>query len=529
MQAKAFILTIDLGTSGPKVCIFDENLVLIESAFHEVPLYLVGQNGAEQNPQDWIFAIKKCIQELRVKNEQLLKRVDAINVTAQWSGTVALDSNHHPIGNAITCMDSRGAPYAHQLTDGLLTVDGYDLIKVLRWIQITGGAPTKSGKDSIAHILYLKNECPEIYHETNVFLEPLDYLNYFLSGRVCASHDSISLHWITDNRDINHIKYSDSLIKKCGIDAKKLPPLIPTNSILGKIRPELAIEWGISPDTQIVSGTPDVQSAAVGSGGVKDYIPHLYIGTSSWLVCHVPFKKTDLLHNLASIPSGIPGRYMLINEQQTAGACLQFLKNQIFFPKNSIMGEVAPVDIYKKMDLLASEVPAGSDGLLFLPWLNGERTPVDQQHLRGGLINLSLQHEQKHMIRAVMEGVALNSRWLMQHAEKYCGKTFEAIHFIGGGAHSHIWSQIFADVLNRPIKRMKDPLTANSKGAAALGLVALGKLTMAEVEAKIEVNETLLPNPNTIEIYNQSFKNFRKFYCKNSSFFKEMNQRVKTK
>ena len=525
METPDFILTIDLGTSGPKVSIFNEQLNLECSEFHDVPLQLLGSEGVEQNPSDWIQAIEKCISKLRNHRPELFPLITAINVTSQWSGTVALDRAGRPLGNAISWMDSRGAPHAQKLMDGLIKVDGYEIFRLFRWIQITGGGPTKSGKDSISHILYLKHERPEIYQQTDVFLEPKDYLNFFLSGRKCASHDSITVHWLTDNRDIHRIRYSETLIKKSGIDRNKLPELIPTNSILGKIRPELAREWGLSTEVSIIAGTPDLHSAAVGSGGVKDFTPHLYIGTSAWIVCHVPFKKTDLFHNMASIPSGIPGRYMLVNEQQTAGACLQYLKNQVFFPKDSIEGKNAPSDIYQRMDELAGATPAGSEGLLFLPWLNGERSPMDQQHLRGGFINLSLKHEQKHLIRAVMEGVAFNLRWLMGYTEKFCGKPFEALHFIGGGAHSSVWSQILADALDRPIKKMKDPLTANSKGAAALALVALGKLKLEDIEKHVQVDEVFTPSPKNRSIYDLGFKQFLSFYKSNQAFFKSMNQK----
>ena len=277
------ILTIDLGTSGPKVSVFDENLKLQFSTFREVKLIFIGKDGVEQNPLEWTQAIHDCMKELGAHNQELLKSIKAINVTAQWSGTVAVDHQGNTIGNAMSWMDSRGAPHAHQLTDGFIKIDGYAISKIMKWISTTGGLPTKSGKDSISHILYLKNERQKDYEKTEVFLEPKDYINFFLSGRKCATHDSITVHWITDNRDIHHIQYSESLIKKCGIDRNKLPELIPTNSILGKILPELAAQWGLSDETIIVGGTPDIHSAAIGSGGVKDFIPHLYIGTSSLL------------------------------------------------------------------------------------------------------------------------------------------------------------------------------------------------------------------------------------------------------
>ena len=139
------------------------------------------------------------------------------------------------------------------------------------------------------------------------------------------------LHWLTDNRNINDIPYDNYLIKSSTIDRAKLPALKPANSILGPLLPEVAREWGLREGVQVVMGSPDIHSAAVGSGAVRDYETHLYIGTSSWLTCHVPFKKTDLFHSLAALPSAIPGRYLLTNEQETAGACLQFLRDNIFF------------------------------------------------------------------------------------------------------------------------------------------------------------------------------------------------------
>ncbi|MFZ9596467.1 MAG: xylulokinase [Bdellovibrionia bacterium] len=525
MNNTPLVLTIDLGTSGPKVSLFDSELRLLGSCFREVPLIFVGKNGVEQDPRLWMRRIEECILELRLKHAGAFSRIEAINTTAQWAGTIPLNAQGEPLGNAILWMDSRGAPYARELMNGWIKVDGYGLFNVLRWISITGGCPTQSGKDPISHILYLQAEQPEIYHATQSFVEPKDFLNFMLTGQLCASQDSMTVHWLTDTRRIESITYSDDLIQKSGIDPKKLPPLVPVNSVLGKIRPKLAQAWGIPKNALVIAGTPDIHSAAVGSGGVSDFIPHLYIGTSSWMVCHVPFKKTDLFHNMASIPSGIPGRYLLVNEQQTAGGCLQFLKNQVFFPKNSVLPSTVPNTLYERMDELAQSTPEGSEGLLFFPWLNGERSPLDQNHLRGGWINLSLKHEQKHLIRSVMEGVALNSRWLMEHCERFCGAPFSSLRFIGGGALSGVWSQILANTLNRPIHRIKDPLSANSRGVAALAWVALKKMTLEEISSKIEIHETILPQSQHRDLYDQNYQFFRQFHQTNEGLFKKLNSK----
>jgi xylulokinase len=214
----------------------------------------------------------------------------------------------------------------------------------------------------------------------------------------------------------------------------------------------------------------------------------------------------------------------MVNEQQTAGASLQFLKNRILFPDSGVGNEPAPADAYQKMDQLASSVDPGSDGLFYFPWLNGERSPFDVQEVRGGFLNLDLRHEQKHLVRAVMEGVALNMRWLMSYAERFCGQKFKSIRFIGGGAQSEVWSQILADVLQVPIEQMEDPLTANSKGAAALAWVALEKMTIEDIGATVKIRRMFTPNERNQEVYNQRFQAFVSFFNRNRSWFQKVNR-----
>jgi xylulokinase len=523
MAERDLILTFDLGTSGPKISFFDRNLALMDSAFREVDLVFSDDNGVEQRPSDWIRAIREALREIQERNPGFSARVRAINVTAQWSGTVALSESGQPLRNAILWMDARGVPDAERLTDGWPKVDGYGLLPILEWIRITGGGPTRSGKDSISHILYLKREHPDVYHKTRVFLEPKDYLNFYLTGIARASFESITVHWLTDNRKIGDIRYSERLLRRSGIDRRKLPDLIPTNSILGTILPEIANDLGIPEGVPVIAGTPDLHSAAVGSGGVQDYDPHIYIGTSAWMICHVPQKKTDLFHNIASIPSAIPGRYFMVNEQQTAGASLQFLKNRILFPPDSVVNVKPPSDLYARMDRLAASVPAGSDGLLYFPWLNGERSPFDVHHVRGGFLNLSLRHEQKHMIRAVMEGVALNMRWLKGYAEKFCGRPFDRLRFIGGGASSDVWAGILSDALGVRIDQMEDPLSANSRGAAALAWIALGERTFSEIGDLIKVKKVHSPVLSNSKVYDFSYERFLEFYERNQSWFRRLN------
>ena len=153
-------------------------------------------------------------------------------------------------------------------------------------------------------------------------------------------------------------------------------------------------------------GSPDLPCAAIGSGAVRDYQGHLYIGTSSWLTCHVPYKKTDISHNMASLPSAIPNKYFIANEQETAGACLNFLRDNILYHKDELLAEEQVPDVYKIFDRIVENTPPGSDKVIFTPWLYGERTPIEDHSVRCALFNLSLKTTREHIIRAVFEGVA---------------------------------------------------------------------------------------------------------------------------
>jgi len=322
-----YILSIDLGTSGPKVGLVSERGEVLGYEFEETPLLLLPHGGAEEDPKDWWEAIDKCVRRLLDRKLAPRERVGAVVCTGQWSGTVAVDSEGRPLMNAITWMDSRGQPYAKRFTGGLLKIEGYGIGKILKWLRKTGGIPSHSGKDSISHILFIQHELAEIYKQTACFLEPKDYLNLCLTGECAASYDSMALHWITDNRDIENIDYDNGLIRAFGIDREKLPELKRATDILGPLKPDLAEQWGLSKEVQVVMGTPDVHSATVGSGAVRDFDTHLYVGTSSWITCHVPFKKTDIAHQIAALPAAIPGRYMLTNEQESAGSCLTFARD----------------------------------------------------------------------------------------------------------------------------------------------------------------------------------------------------------
>jgi xylulokinase len=519
-----YILAVDLGTSGPKSALVSTWGEVADFEFKENQVLLLPKGGAEQRPDEWWDTILYTAKKVLAKQLVPVDDIVAICCSTQWSGTVAVDKGGHPLMNAIIWLDARGSRYIRRITGGLVRIEGYGISKLQRWLRLTGGIPSHSGKDPIAHILFLRSEYPDIYEQTYKFLEPKDYINFKLTGKMAASYDSIALHWLTDNRDLTRVDYDDRLLSMSTMEREKFPDLKRAVDILGPVKKEVAAELGLSENVQVVMGTPDIPCAAIGSGAVRDFEGHLYIGTSSWLTCHVPFKKTDIFHSMASLPSAIPEKYFIANEQETAGACLTFLRDNILYHKDQLLAEEQVPDVYKIFDQIVENVPAGSDKVIFTPWLYGERTPIEDHTVRSAIFNQSLNTTREQIIRAIFEGVAYNSKWLLGYVEKFIKRRMDPIHMIGGGASSDIWCQIHADVFDRTIKQIKNPIQANLRGAGFLAAVSLGYLSFDDISSRIQIADTYTPNPDNRKLYDELFREFLNIYKCNKGIYKRLNR-----
>ncbi len=500
-MASEHVLAIDLGTGGPKAALVDTDGRLTAHEFEATPLQLQGDGAAEQDPDAWWAAITSAVRRVVSGGHVEASDIAAVSITSQWSGTVAVDAQGNHLYPAVIWMDSRGAPYVEELVRGRINVAGYEPRRLRHWISRTGGMPSHSGKDPIGHILWLRHERPDVYAATHAFLEPCDYLNARLTGRQVASFDSIVAHWLTDNRDLTNIRYDPTILDWCGLRVDQLPPLVPSASVIGEVLPEVAADWGLAAGTKVVTATGDVHSAVVGSGALGDLEGHLYMGTSSWLSCHMPAKRTDLLHNQAALPSAVPGRYFLANEHEVGGGALLWLRDQAAM--------VADLD---EANALAATAAPSSGRVIFTPWLNGERTPVDDHTIRGGWDNLSLTTTRADLVRSVFEGVAFNSRWLLDTVEAFVKQPLDGLNFIGGGASSDLWCQMHADVLDRDIRRVAEPQHANTRGAAFVAWLALSRRSLDELNSAISIERTFRPDPAAHATYEPLYREFKKLY-----------------
>lgn len=521
--ADQYVLAVDLGTSGCKTALVSLHGEVAGWAFEPVATQLFDNGGAEQEPEAWWSAFLSTGRRLLGQGLVAPDQVVAVCCSTQGEGTVAVDAGGQALRPCVLWMDTRGAGHLRKITRGVVNVAGFDPWRLFRWVRLTGGAPSLTGKDPAAHMLLIKYEYPEVYARTAKFLNVLDYMNLRLTGRCVASHDSILTSWVTDNRDPARIRYNDALVRNSGIAPDKFPEIVPCSAVIGTLRPEVADELGLPGTIQVVAGSIDTVAAAVGSGAVRDYEAHLYIGTSSWLAAHVPFKKTDVLSAIASLPCAVPGRYLMTALQATAGGNLTFLRDKILYHKDELLAEEQVPDVYKIMDRIAARTPPGSNGVIFTPWSYGERSPVEDPYIRAAIHNLSLDNSREDIIRAVLEGVAFNNRWLLAPAERFLGRRLESITLAGGGAVSDVWCQIFADVLNRPIRQMAEPIQVNVLGAAFIAFAGLGLISYEAIPGIVRYKATYTPRGETKEVYDRQFREFVAFYKQNKKSYRRLN------
>ena len=519
------ILAVDLGTSGCKCALVTLEGQVLAWAFRAVPLHIEGLS-AEQDPQDWWRAFLEAATEVLSRDPSWRAQLIAVCCSTQGEGTIAVDPFGNPLARAMVWLDMRGAAsIARRVRGRWVNIAGHSPTKLLRWVRLTGGAPAMSGKDPAGHMTYLLDSQPALYERTFKFLNVLDYMNLRLTGRFCATPDSILTSWVTDNRDVAAVRYDPSLIALLGIDADKLPDIVGSTEILGPLLPPIADLLGVSANTPVVAGAIDTSAVAVGSGAVRPFETHLYMGTSSWLGAHVPFKKTDLTHKMASVPCAIPGRYLAMALQSSGGANLSFLRDRILFHTDELLQDEQRPALYQTLDKIAQRVPPGARGLIYTPWLFGERTPVDDTSLRAALINLSLEHTREDIIRAFLEGVALNTRWMLEPFLRFLGKGQRptALTMVGGGAQSDVWCQVMADVTGCAIRQPEAPIQANALGAAFIAAAGLGKLKLDDAPSLLRVRRLYEPNSAHRALYDDRFATFREIHRRLRPLYRRLN------
>lgn len=516
-----YVLAIDLGTSGPKTAVVSNHGELVATGKSSVESIFLPNDGAEQDPEAvWRACIDACGQALTVANVPRDK-VQAVICSSQYSSVVPVDKDGKPTMNMILWLDQRGDKSRLKKFDtfpGLVDSPW----QLLDWIRVHGIPPLTSGSESLAHVRWVKYARPEIYDRTYKFLEPMDYLAMRFSGEFTANQSTVLMSLATDNRSLTTSDYHPRLLKYSLIDREKLPDLVPLDAIVGTVLPNVAEELGLSADTKVVTGLNDTQSGGMGTYAFTGDHAAISIGSTSVIITHVDFKKTDAIHSIVSMPSPVPDTYFVMAENGIAGGALEhFLENLIYASDH--FGKLSSEDQFVLLGQAVDEVPPGSDGVLFLPWMGGAIAPAADAKMRGGFLNLSMNTTRSHMARSVLEGVAMNLRWLKDPVEKFAKRRFTHFLYYGGGAESDAWSQILADVLDAPVHQLANPRYSTCLGAGLLAFERLGMLGFDDFQRLVPIKRIYDPNEKVQPIYDVGFKQFVSAFKKNRSIFRALN------
>ncbi|MGH9019804.1 MAG: xylulokinase [Acidimicrobiales bacterium] len=506
MSDAELCLAIDLGTGGPKIGLVGLDGAVLDFEHHGVATAFGDDGAATQDADEWWTLITGAARRLMARPGLARERVVAVAVTGQYASTVPVDANGRPTGPCLTWQDRRGGAHVRRAVGG--PVQGYRPRALWRYVSRTGGAPSTSGADPVGQILYLTHDEPDVAARTRWFMEPVDYLTMRCTGVATATHASRFLVFMTDNRHLDRFAYDEGLAGLAGIDTAKLPPLVAFGSVVGSLTATAAAELGLREGVAVVTGMPDVHAAAVGSGATSLYQTHVALSTSSWISCPVPSKKLDAFHSIVTIPGLTNDSYLMLNNQESGAKSLEWLRS-------TLAGTGEPPS-YDDLTAMAATSPPGSRGVTFAPWLAGERSPRDSRRVRGAFTSLSVTTTTPDLARAVMEGVAANSAWLLGYAERFAGRRLEPLRLLGGGATSRLWCQIFADTLARDVERVPAPMIAQLRGAALVAAAALGQRRLDEPVGV--PGEKFSPNPDFADVYAARRDDLPKLFARERSW-----------
>ena len=503
MGGCSHVLSIDVGSTGIKAGVVDcRSLEVKSSAVEPAPVRIPRRGWAEQDPGELWESISRAANGALEEGYN----VDGVVFSTYLAGLVLLDQKHSELTPIIMWLDERGAGLPKELFSGVIKIKGYNLARLIEFLYIAGGAPGRSGKDPLSKLAWLAANEAEAVAKARV----AGGLKTWVLSKVCrlpaTTPDEAHLTWLADTRG-GRAEWSTRLARRYGVPLEKLPRIVNPAGVVCRMTPEAARDLGLKPNVPVVAGAGDVASAALGSGSIGSSEYHVYVGTSSWVGVHVNRRIVDVKHYIGSILSALPGLYLLIGENEVAGAFIDKIL--------SLVGES-----YGALEE-ASKIPPGSRGLLMAPWLLGERSPIDDPHVRGVILGLDVGHGKLHLVRAAMEAVALNIAWTAGFMYRLAGKP-RRVRGVGGGFESRTWASIIASALGTPIEVVEEPRLAALKGAAILAVSALSRESPARVASKVKIAYTANPDPEASQRYRGLLKAYIKLYGSLKNIFKTL-------
>lgn len=495
-----YFLGIDLGTSSVKIILMNESGNVISSVSKEYPVYYPEPGWAEQNPEDWWSSTRDGIREIIVKSGVNGYDIKGIGLSGQMHGLVLLDKDNNVLTPAILWCDQRTQEECDYITE---KIGKEGLLKYTGNKALTGFTAPK--------ILWVKKHLPDVYERIAHILLPKDYIRFKLTGEYATevSDASGTLLFDVENR-----RWSKEMIDIFEIPEKALPKCYESTDVTGYVTKEVADLTGLHEGTIVVGGGGDQASGAVGTGTVKSGIVSIALGTSGVVFASQDKYAADdelRLHSFCHAN----GKWHVMGVMLSAASCLKWWVDDVNNYKTDVM-------TFDGLLEEAEKVKPGSDGLIFLPYLMGERTPYSDPYARGSFVGLTITHNRSHMTRSILEGVAFGLRDSLELIKALNIPVNEA-RVSGGGAKSRLWRQILADIFNVRID-MINATEGPSFGAAIMASVGYGLYKNVDdaCNSLIKVTDSVYPIQENVEKYNKLYPIYVSLYSRLKGAFEEI-------
>lgn len=503
----AYILGVDIGTSGTKTVLFSEDGVPVSSATYEYPLYTPQNGYAEQEPLDWWNAVVNGIKQVIGESGVASSEIKGIGLSGQMHGLVMLDGDNKVIRRSIIWCDQRTAKEVAEITD---KVGADKLIEITANPAITGFTAAK--------IMWVKNNELDNYEKCRHILLPKDYIRFMLTGEYATEVSDASGMQLLD---IPNRCWSDEVLDKLGIDKSLLAKVYESPEITGRITKQVAELTGLAEGTIVVGGAGDNAAAAVGTGVVEDGKAFTTIGSSGVVFAHTSDISIDKKGRVHTFCCAVPNCWHVMGVTQSAGLSLKWFRDNLCWSEMETAINMG-VDPYYLTDKEAMEVPIGANRLLYMPYLNGERTPHLDPNCRGAFVGLSTMHKKRDMIRAVMEGVSYSLRDCVEVMREMQINVTDMM-ACGGGGSSPLWRQMLADLYACPVKTTQNK-EGPALGVALLAAVGAGIYSTVPEACKAVIIPDKVQNPveeNSRE-YEKVYSVYKKLYPAMKSCFDEL-------
>lgn len=531
-----YVIAYDIGTTGVKTCLFEieNHIKLVANAHQGYSLYMVEHGGVEQHEEEWWSAMCETTQKLFQKCSIQPSDISGISFCSQMQGLVLVDRNGAPVRRPMSYMDQRATQELKKGMSGGIKVAGVSARKLMQSLMITKAAST-SAKDPVWKYKWVEKNEPELFDKIYKWLDVKEYLIQRCTNQFIMTQDSAFATLLYDTRKGKE-GFSKALCKTFGVRMEHLPMLKKSSDQVGELSETAAGELGLVKGTPVFGGGGDATLIGVGAGCVEVGDTHIYSGTSGWVSTVVAKQKVDIIRMIAAIVGAQQDRYNYFAEMETAGKCLEWVKDHLALDEigiylehknGSSSQEAIYSNLYEYLMTTISQIGPGAGGVIFTPWLHGNRCPFEDPNAAGMFFNISLETGKTELIRAVLEGVCYHLRWMLECQEKKV-RISQTVRFVGGGALSPITGQMLADITGHQIEIVENPQNVGAVGAAATIAVGLGIIPNLEcVKSYLKVKESFTPNQEASLLYQKNYQIFKKLYHANKKYFKAMNEEPK--